>query len=62
MDLYQNALQKYSLEEWRRLRREQDEEFEQTLQADREKVCLSFFSRYPYSDILPYVSVTVHVG
>jgi len=21
-----------------------------------------FFSRYPYSDILPYVSVTVHVG
>ena len=43
MDLYQNALQKYSLEEWRRLRREQDEEFEQTLQADREKVCLYFF-------------------
>jgi len=43
MDLYQNALQKDSLEEWRRLRREQDEEFEQTLQADREKVCLSFF-------------------
>jgi len=42
MDLYQNALQKDSLE-WRRLRREQDEEFEQTLQADREKVCLYFF-------------------
>lgn len=61
MDLYQNALQKDSLEEWRRLRREQDEEFEQTLQADREKVC-TFFSRYPYSDILLYVSVTVHVG
>jgi len=59
MDLYQNALQKDSLEEWRRLTREQDE-FEQTLQADHEKVC-TFFSRY-YSDILRYVSVTIHVG
>lgn len=42
-DFIHFILSKTSLQEWRAIRRQQDQEYEQSLRADQEKVCLLTF-------------------